>query len=213
MNAVVLIGPPGAGKGTVAEVLADKGYKHVSTGDLLREQILLKTELGLEAKKVMEQGKFVPDDVVVSMIRDLLQAADADHKFLFDGFPRTLIQAEKLDELVHSLDGAIDQVVLLECPNEVIVERLSGRRSCPECKTVYHIKYNPTKSVGVCDKEGATLVHRDDDHAETIKKRLDVYAKQTAPLIAYYEAKNLVQPVDATKSINEVRSAVLERLG
>lgn len=213
MNSVVLLGPPGAGKGTVAEVLVDKGYSHVSTGDLLREQIRLETELGLEAKTLMEKGRFVPDEVVVGMISDLLKKEGLGGKFLFDGFPRTLVQAEKLDELVATLDGQIDRVVLLQCPDEVIVERLSGRRSCPECKAVYHVTYNPPVSYGVCDHEGAVLIQRDDDNAATINRRLQVYAEQTAPLISYYEAKNLVQPVDAAKSIDEVRAAVLERLG
>ncbi len=213
MNAVVLLGPPGAGKGTVAEVLVDKDYEHVSTGDLLREQIRLETALGLEAKKLMDQGKFVSDDVVVGMIRDLLKSSDRDAKFLFDGFPRTLVQAEKLDELVGSLGGTLNQVVLLECPDQVIVERLSGRRSCPTCKAVYHIINNPPKVDGVCDNEGAALVQRDDDNAETIQKRLSVYAEQTAPLISYYNDKNLVCPVDATQGIEKVRAAVLETLG
>ncbi|MDH3982330.1 MAG: adenylate kinase [Kiritimatiellaceae bacterium] len=213
MNAVVLLGPPGAGKGTVAEVLVGKGYKHVSTGDLLREQIALETELGLEAKALMDQGKFVPDDVVVGMIRDLLQSSETSAKFLFDGFPRTLVQAERLDELIQTMEGRIDQVVLLKCPDEVIVERLSGRRSCPECKAVYHVTYNPPRQDGICDSDAVTLFQRADDNADTIRKRLNVYAEQTAPLISYYEAKNLIQPVDATQSISEVRVAVLERLG
>lgn len=212
MNAVVLLGPPGAGKGTVAEVLVDKGYKHVSTGDLLREQIRLETPLGLEAKKLMDQGKFVSDDVVVGMIRDLLQASD-NGKFLFDGFPRTLVQAEKLDELVASLQGTLDQVVLLECSDEVIVERLSGRRTCTKCGMVYHIKYNPASIEGVCDVEGCELMQRPDDNEETIRKRLEVYAERTAPLIDYYEAKGLVRPINANQSIEEVRNQVLEQLG
>jgi adenylate kinase len=213
MNAVVLLGPPGAGKGTVAEVLVGKGYKHVSTGDLLREQIRQKTELGIEAKALMDQGKFVPDDVVVGMIRGLFGAGKASAKFLFDGFPRTLVQAEKLDELIESLNGKLNEVVLLECPADAIVKRLSGRRSCPECKAVYHVTFNPPKQAGVCDADGAALVRRDDDNPDTIRKRLSVYAEQTAPLITYYEAKNLVHPIDATQSIDEVRAAVLEKLG
>ncbi len=129
MKAIVLLGPPGAGKGTVAEVLVDKGYQHVSTGDLLREQIRQETDLGRQAKQLMDQGKFVPDDVVVGMIRGLIESADTSAKFLFDGFPRTLVQAEKLDELIQSLEGTLEQVVLLECPDETIVERLIGRRT------------------------------------------------------------------------------------
>ncbi|VGO15783.1 Adenylate kinase [Pontiella desulfatans] len=213
MNAVVLLGPPGAGKGTVAEVLVDKGYRHVSTGDLLREQIRLETPLGLEAKQLMDQGKFVPDDVVVGMIRDLLSSRAAESNYLFDGFPRTLVQAEKLDELLGSLNGTLEEVVLLECPDDVIVERLSGRRTCSKCGSVYHVKFNPASNEDLCDIEGCELTQRPDDNAETIRKRLVVYAEQTAPLITYYEAKGLVHPIDATQRIDQVRAAVLEKLG
>ncbi len=213
MNAVVLLGPPGAGKGTVAEVLVDKGYRHVSTGDLLREQIRLQTKLGLEAKKLMDQGQFVPDEVVVGMIRSLMESSDMSAKFLFDGFPRTQIQAEKLDELLQSFSGKIDDVVLLECPDEVIVERLSGRRTCTKCGAVYHIKYNPAERRDGCDMDGCELMQRPDDNEATIKNRLHVYAEQTAPLISYYTEQGLIHPVDATMSIGEVRSAVLEKLG
>ncbi len=213
MTAIVLLGPPGAGKGTVAEALARKGYTHVSTGDLLREQIRLETPLGLEAKARMDQGTFVPDNVVVGMIRSLLKAADRGKKFLFDGFPRTLVQAEKLDELLLSLEGAIDEVILLECPAEVIVERLSGRRTCGKCGTVYHVKYNPPAIPDICDAEGCELIQRPDDNVETIKKRLEVYAERTAPLISYYKAKNLIHSINASRGIAEVRSEVLEKLG
>ncbi|HEY5654052.1 MAG TPA: adenylate kinase [Pontiella sp.] len=207
MNAIVLLGPPGAGKGTIAEVIVDKGYQHISTGDLLREQIRLETPLGLEAKKLMDQGQFVPDEVVIGMIRDLLVSAPAE-KFLFDGFPRTLVQAEKLDELLTELNGQMDQVLLLKCPASVIVERLSGRRSCPDCKTVYHVTYNAPKLEGVCDVDGCSLTYRDDDVPETIRKRLSVYAEQTTPLICYYKDRDLVMSIDANQSIDQVRSAV-----
>ncbi|MEA2069155.1 MAG: adenylate kinase [Verrucomicrobiota bacterium] len=213
MNAVVLLGPPGAGKGTVAEVLVDKGYIHVSTGDLLREEIRLETPLGLEAGKLMDQGRFVPDDVVVGMIRSLVQSSKKSARFLLDGFPRTLVQAEKFDELIQSLEGLLEQVILLECPAEVIVERLSGRRTCGKCGTVYHVKYNPASYADICDVDGCELMQRPDDNAETIRRRLAVYTEQTAPLITYYEAKGLVHPIDATQGIDEVRAAVLERLG
>lgn len=213
MRVVVLLGPPGAGKGTVAEVLVDKGYKHVSTGDMLREQIRLKTELGREAKRLMDQGKLVPDEVVVGMIRDLMKNSTENAKFLFDGFPRTRVQAEKLDELISSFKGTLDEVVMLECPDEVIVERLSGRRTCMKCGATYHIVFNPASRGDACDEDGCELTQRPDDKAETIRKRLQVYVEQTAPLIKYYTEKNLIHRVDATKSIEEVRSAVLDRLG
>jgi adenylate kinase len=212
MNAVVLLGPPGAGKGTVAEVLVDRGFTHVSTGDLLRDQIRKRTPLGLEAKKLMDQGQFVSDDVVVGMIRGQMESAAADAEFLFDGFPRTLLQAEKLDDLMPSLDATLDQVFLLECPDAVIIERLSGRRTCADCGAVYHIKFNPPIRDGFCDDDGGALIQRPDDREDTIKKRLSVYANRTAPLIAYYKARNLVFTIDAAQPIDQVRLAALEQL-
>ena len=213
MNAIVLLGPPGAGKGTVAEVLVGKGYEHVSTGDLLREQIKLETPLGIEAKKLMDGGRFVSDQVVVDMIRELIGQREPDARFLFDGFPRTLIQAEKLDQLLVSIGGTLEEVVLLECPDEVIVERLSGRRTCSKCGTVYHVDYNPPARGDKCNKEGCELIQRPDDTAQTVRKRLQVYADRTAPLIDYYATKDLIHRVDASRSIDEVRGAVLERVG
>jgi len=213
MIAIVLLGPPGAGKGTVAEVLVEKNYTHVSTGQLLREQIQQGTQLGLEAKKLMDQGAFVPDDVVVGMIRSLLESANPNQKFLFDGFPRTLSQAEKLDELLKSLNGTLDEVILLECPDHVVVERLSGRRTCEKCGTIYHTKYNPPKMDGICNLDGAPLLQRPDDKEETIKNRLEVYETQTAPLVNYYRSYGLIHTIDATQPIQKVREAVLEKLG
>ena len=213
MNLVVLLGPPGAGKGTVAEVLVDKGYKHVSTGDLLREQIRLESPLGLEAKKLMEAGQFVPDHVVVGMIRDLLTASGKGGKFLFDGFPRTLVQAEKLDELVHSMKGEIDSVVQLECPAETIIERLVGRRTCGKCGSVYHITFNPPSKGEVCDVEGCELTQRADDTEGTVRKRLEVYKERTAPLICYYKAEGLIRPINANQPIKDVRADVVKSLG
>lgn len=213
MNAIVLMGPPGAGKGTVAEVLVGKGYEHVSTGDLLREQIMLETPLGIEAKQLMDNGKFVSDQVVVDMIRVLIDAREPDAKFLFDGFPRTLVQAEKLDELVTSIDGTLQEVILLECADEVIVERLSGRRTCNKCGSVYHVVYNPPANGDTCDLNGCELTQRPDDTAQTVRKRLRVYIDRTEPLIDYYAAKGLIRRVDASQSIADVRGAVLERLG
>lgn len=212
MNAVVLLGPPGAGKGTVAEVLVDRGFVHISTGDLLREQIRLKTPLGLQAANLIDQGQFVQDDVVVGMIRDQIKDAPDGAKFLFDGFPRTLLQAEKLEGLLESLGASLDQVFVLECPDTVIIERLSGRRTCSGCGAVYHLKFNPPVREGHCDTDGAALIQRPDDQEDTIKKRLSVYADRTAPLIAYYHAQNLIYTINAAQPIRQVRSAALEQL-
>lgn len=212
MTAIVLLGPPGAGKGTVAEVLVEKGYTHVSTGDLLREQIRLKTPLGMEIKARMDQGRFVPDPIVVEMIREVITSADPEQNFLFDGFPRTLAQAEMFDAMLQSEGGTIAGVILLECADNVIIERLSGRRTCTKCGTVYHVKYNPSSKAGICNVDGGELIHRPDDNAETIKKRLNVYAERTAPLVAYYKVNKLIHSIDASQRIDEVRCAVLEKL-
>jgi adenylate kinase len=213
MNAIVLLGPPGAGKGTVAGALTEHGYTHVSTGQLLRAEIRMETPLGIEAKKMIDGGCFVPDEVVVGIIRGLLENAEPDQKFLFDGFPRNLSQAQQLDALFDSLDGELSDTILLECPDKVIVERLSGRRTCNTCGTVYHTVYNPPKNNNLCDWDGSELQQRPDDRKETVQKRLDIYAEHTAPLIEYYEQKNMVHRLDASQSIEEVRKAAVETLG
>ncbi len=212
MKMVILLGPPGAGKGTVAEALVEKGFLHVSTGNLLREQIQQGTPLGLEAKELMDHGRFVRDDVVVGMIRDLISKAPFGAKILLDGFPRTLVQAEKLDELVDGIDGNLESVILLECPDDIIVQRLSGRRTCAKCGSVYHMAFNPPSHDEQCDNDGCGLSQRPDDTPDTIRKRLQVYTDRTAPVINYYTGKNLIQGVNAAQSIEAVRHEVLERL-
>ena len=213
MRAIILLGPPGAGKGTVSKVLAEREYIHISTGELLRQQIAEGTELGLAAKERMDRGEFVSDEIVIGMVRDLLEHAKPGMKFLFDGFPRTLVQAEKFDELVESLGGGLEEVILLECDDEVIVERLSGRRICETCGTVYHVIHNPPQKAGICDLDGGTLLLRPDDAPDTVRNRLSVYRKQTAPLIEFYRSgKGLLHTVDAAQSIDLVRKEVLEHL-
>ena len=212
MDAVVLLGPPGAGKGTVAEVLEEKGYTHVSTGELLREQIRLQTELGLEAQKLINHGHFVSDEVVVGMIRALMASSDSSVKFLFDGFPRTLTQAEKMDELVAEFQINLNHVVLLECPNDAIVERLVGRRTCEKCGAVYHVKFNPPSQDDACDQEGCELVQRPDDTEETVRERLSVYHERTEPLIAYYSEKKLIRKVNANQPIAQVQADAVATL-
>ncbi len=213
MNAVILLGPPGAGKGTVAGVLVDHGCEHVSTGQLLRDEIAKGTALGLEAKELIDRGQFVSDDTVIGMVRELFASTESDTTFLFDGFPRTLVQAEELDKMLQALGGRVLQVVLLDCPDEVIVERLSGRRTCKKCGTVYHLAYNAPLREDHCDADGCALIQRVDDQVGTIRQRLDIYVNQTEPLIHYYEAKGLIERVDATQSIEHVRDAVSSKLG
>ncbi len=212
MTGIVLLGPPGAGKGTVSKVFAEKGFVHVSTGELLRDQIRQKTPAGIEAKLRLDQGKFVSDKIVVEMVRDLLKNTDSTQKFLFDGFPRTLIQAKELDAILQSFGGKLAAIIQLDCPDEVIIERLSGRRVCNKCGSVYHLSHNPPSSEGKCDFDGSILQLRPDDTSETIKKRLAIYAEQTAPLIDYYRSSGLIRRIDASLTIEEVRCAVLERL-
>jgi len=213
MNAIVLLGPPGAGKGTVSDVLIARGYNHISTGNLLREQIRLETPLGLQARERMDRGSFVPDDVVVGMIREVMAASDGSQKFLFDGFPRTLIQAQMLEKLMVEVNGEVKQVVLLDCPDHVIIDRLVGRRTCGKCGSVYHVTFNPPSQGNVCDVEGCELSQRADDTEETVRKRLAVYQQRTEPLIAYYKEKNLIVTINANQSIAEVRADVSDALG
>ena len=213
MNVSILLGPPGAGKGTVSEVLVDQGCKHISTGQLLREEIARGTEVGLEAERLINKGQFVPDEMVVKMVRDLLETADGGERFLFDGFPRTLVQAERLEEMLSDLKGSLGSVIVLECPDQVIVERLSGRRTCGKCGAVYHMKYNPPAKGEYCDVEGCTLEQRTDDTEETVSKRLRIYKELTEPLVKFYTQRDRVQTIDATLSIEEVRSAVAARIG
>lgn len=213
MNAIILLGPPGAGKGTLAEALVEDGYGHISTGDMLREAIRQKTPVGLLAQGYMDRGELVPDDVIIDIIEGLIFDSVAGKKFMFDGFPRTLVQAEKLTELFSKTGSCLDRVVLLDCPDEIIFSRLTGRRVCKSCGAVYHVEHKSPTEEGVCDVDACELYQRDDDSEETVRNRLFVYASQTKPLVDYYDAKGLVSHIDAAQGIGDILNQVLQTLG
>lgn len=190
---VVLLGAPGAGKGTQAErIVAEFGLPHISTGDMLRAAVAAGTPMGREAAKYMEAGTLVPDAVVVGVVRERLAEPDASEGFLLDGFPRTIAQAEQLDELLAAEGRAITHVVLIEVPDEELVQRIAGRRSCGRCGKLYNVTFDPPKVEGVCDACGGELVQRADDNEETVRRRLAVYHEQTAPLVDYYRRRGVL---------------------
>ncbi|MCI4360846.1 MAG: adenylate kinase [Thermoplasmata archaeon] len=205
MKRIVFLGPPGAGKGTQAVDLAHElRIPHLSTGDLLRATVAAHTPLGEAAQGHMDAGRLVPDDLVLRILEERLQRPDARDGFLLDGFPRTLPQAEALGRI-----AALDRVVLFEIPDPELLERLSRRRSCPKCGTVYNLATRPPRHPGQCDVEGAELVQRSDDREEAVRTRLEVYRTQTQPLVAHYRAQGLLRAVDARGSPAEVRSRVV----
>lgn len=211
---IVLLGVPGAGKGTQARLLSESlGVPQVSTGDIFRYNLKNETELGLMAKEYMSKGLLVPDSVTIKMVQDRLQQEDAKGGAILDGFPRNLIQAEAFDNMVAPY-GGIDAAPLIELEDEDAIKRVTGRRVCRTCGAVYHVDFNPPKAEGICDVDGGELYQRDDDKLETVKERLFVYYKQTSPLIGYYFAKKLLTAIDGTQSIEEVQqklsSSILE---
>jgi adenylate kinase len=206
---VILLGPPGVGKGTQAARLADaEGWEHVSTGDLLRAARRDGTELGKKAQAFMDAGELVPDSLILGLVRDHLKGVAPEAGILFDGFPRTTAQAEGLQGVLRQVRRRVDAVVVFEAPDETLVERLSGRRSCPECGAVYNVHQNPPAKEGICDRCGGTLVHRADDKPETVRHRLEVYQELTAPLIAWYDDSDakLVR-VQADQPVDDVQAA------
>ncbi len=206
---VIFLGPPGVGKGTQADFIAKKfGIQKISTGDLLRESVDRRTTLGNEAKLFMERGELVPDNVVIGLVEEKLGSPECRNGFLLDGFPRTVAQADKLSSFLEGNGEAIDRVVYFSLPQADIIERISGRRSCPKCKAVYHLKSIPPKKEGVCNECEMPLMQRNDDKPETIQSRLVVYQKQTEPLIQYYKDRGILSELDGSGVV----SAVQERL-
>ena len=202
---IIMLGAPGAGKGTQAKKIAAKyQIPHISTGDMFRAAISNGTELGKEAKAYMDKGQLVPDELTLDLIMDRFKQDDCKNGFILDGFPRTIPQAESLTEALDKLGQKMDFAIDVDVPDESIINRMSGRRACLSCGATYHIVYNPTRVEGVCDACGQKLVLRDDDKPETVKKRLTVYHDQTQPLIDFYTKKNVLKTVDGTKDLNKV---------
>jgi adenylate kinase len=211
---VILMGPPGAGKGTQSAMLARHlSVPNISTGDMLREEVRRKTALGTEAKRHMDKGDLVPDAVIVGVIEERLRQPDCAPGFILDGFPRTVPQAEGLDRVLGALRRRIDQVVSIAVPNEELIKRLSGRRTCRDCGALYHIIFDPPTNAGICNKCNGDLYQRDDDHEDIIASRLEVYARETAPLLEYYRARALLAEVDGIGGREDILARVLERLG
>lgn len=210
---LILLGPPGVGKGTQAKLLSQHyDIPQISTGDLLREAVSEGTELGKQAKKYMDQGDLVPDDVILGMVEETLQSDKCSDGFILDGFPRTVPQAEGLTAILKKLGLQLDGVVSLEVDDQVVIDRLSARRTCVDCGAIYNVKTNPPEEEGVCDKCGGELILRDDDQPETIKNRLDVYKKQTEPLVDYYDNKGLLVSIDGSKGIDEIQNEIKQKL-
>lgn len=211
---IIMLGAPGAGKGTQAKMIADKyGVPHVSTGDIFRANIKNGTELGKEAKKYMDQGLLVPDELTVKILLDRVAQDDCKAGYVLDGFPRTIPQAEVLDKALNELGEKIDYAINVDVPDENIVKRMSGRRACVNCGATYHIEHIPPKVADVCDKCGQGLILRDDDKPETVLNRLKVYHDQTQPLIDFYSNKGVLKNVDGTVDMKEVFEAIVAILG
>ena len=210
---LMLFGAPGAGKGTQAKFLIEKyDIPQISTGDILRAAIADKTQMGIEAKKFMDDGKLVPDTTIIGIIKDRLAEDDCKKGFILDGFPRTLPQAEALTALMEDMKIALDKVISLNVPDELIVGRVTGRRVCSECGASFHVEFNPSKVDNICDYCDGELITRKDDNAETVKSRLKAYHEQTAPLISYYTDMGVMVELDGTKDVKEVTADMFEAL-
>jgi adenylate kinase len=208
---IVLLGPPGVGKGTQAKILSERsGLAHISSGDLFRENLKNQTELGKLAQTYMTKGELVPDDVTVAMIRERLSRPDCKDGAILDGFPRTPAQADALENMLHEFNGQVDLVPFITADGDVLVERLSGRWTCRANGHVFNEKFNPEKVRGICDFDGSELYQRDDDKVETVKRRIDVYLAQTSPLIEYYRNHGKLVEIDGTQGIEQVTENLLQ---
>lgn len=212
-NDLILMGPPGGGKGTQAQRLTDElGIPQISTGDILRGAVREGTELGLKAKRFMDAGDLVPDDVIIGIVKDRLKEDDATKGFILDGFPRTVAQADALGHMLEGAGRKIERVINFIVPDEEIVARITGRRMCRDCGATYHVKFDPPSKDGVCDKCGGELYQRDDDTEATVRKRLDVYRDQTAPLIDFYAKQDIVRDVEGVGAVDEITKRLKEAL-
>ncbi|MBO8178371.1 MAG: adenylate kinase [Bacillus sp. (in: Bacteria)] len=211
---LVLMGLPGAGKGTQAEKIVEEyGIPHISTGDMFRAAIKEGTELGLKAKSFMDKGELVPDEVTIGIVRERLSKDDCQKGFLLDGFPRTVAQAEALENMLQELNKSIDYVLHIDVDKEILMERLTGRRICKECGATYHLVFNPPTKEGICDRCGGELYQRADDNEETVQNRLDVNIKQMQPLLDFYQEKGYLRTINGQQEIDKVFADVNELLG
>ncbi|MCG1895649.1 adenylate kinase [Staphylococcus epidermidis] len=210
---IILMGLPGAGKGTQASEIVKKfPIPHISTGDMFRKAIKDETDLGKEAKSYMDRGELVPDEVTVGIVKERISEDDAKKGFLLDGFPRTIDQAESLSQIMSELDREIDAVINIEVPEEELMNRLTGRRICEKCGSTYHLVFNPPKVDGICDIDGGKLYQREDDNPETVSNRLSVNVKQSKPILEYYNNKGVLKNIDGSKDIDEVTKDVIDIL-
>ena len=211
---MILVGPPGAGKGTQAKRITERlNIPQISTGDMFRAAVKDGTEMGLKAKEYMDKGALIPDEVVIGVVKERVEKPDCIGGFILDGFPRTLDQARALDSLLKDMGEGIDHVVVIDVPDDDLVRRLSGRRTCRNCGYMYHVEFNPPKKPGICDKCGGELYQRDDDKEETIRNRLKTYHAQTEPIINFYSKKGLVRKIDGTGSMKEVEEEIKREIG
>ncbi len=211
---IIFLGPPGSGKGTQAKIVSERlGFPQISTGDMLRAAVREQTPMGLKAKSMMDAGQLVSDAVVIGIVRERLSRSDCQKGFILDGFPRTLPQAHALRSALSEMNRQIDAVISLEVDEESVVRRIAGRRTCRDCGKMYHVEYDPPAVVDLCDVCGGDLFLRDDDKEETVRRRLQVYSEQTAPLVDYYTKAGLVCTVDGMQDISEVSDQILKVLG